>query len=66
MSALSRRHFLASGAAGIAGVVAGRAPAYAQGTRYIVVDMFAKALQGMKAEDAVGWAAGELKKIYDA
>jgi multiple sugar transport system substrate-binding protein len=35
-------------------------------SKYIVVDMFAKALQGMKAEDAVGWAAGELKKIYDA
>jgi multiple sugar transport system substrate-binding protein len=26
--------------------------------------MYAKAVQGMKAEDAVKWAAGELKKIY--
>jgi hypothetical protein len=30
------------------------------------VDMFAKAIQGTKPEDAVAWAAGELKKIYDA
>ncbi len=28
------------------------------------MDMYAKAVQGMKAEDAVVWAAGELKKIY--
>jgi multiple sugar transport system substrate-binding protein len=33
-------------------------------TKYIIVDMYAKAVQGMKAEDAVKWAAGELKKIY--
>ena len=33
-------------------------------TKYVVVDMFAKGVQGMKAEDAVTWAAGELKKIY--
>jgi multiple sugar transport system substrate-binding protein len=33
-------------------------------SKYIVVDMYAKAVQGMKAEDAVKWAAGELKKIY--
>jgi len=26
--------------------------------------MFAKGVQGMKAEDAVKWAAGELRKIY--
>jgi hypothetical protein len=26
--------------------------------------MFAKSVQGMKAEDAVKWAAGELRKIY--
>jgi hypothetical protein len=26
--------------------------------------MFAKGVQGMKAEDAVTWAASELKKIY--
>ncbi len=35
-------------------------------TKYIVTDMYAKAVQGMKAEDAVKWADGELKKIYEA
>ena len=35
-------------------------------TKYIFVDMMAKAVQGMKAEDAVAWAAGELRKIYAA
>ncbi len=35
-------------------------------TKYIIVDMYAKAVQGMKAEDAVKWAEGELKKIYEA
>src|SRR5882672_12119971 len=34
-------------------------------TKYIIVDMYAKAVQGMKAEDAVKWAEGELKKIYE-
>src|SRR5207245_732386 len=34
-------------------------------TKYIVVDMFAKAVQGMKAEGAVKWAEGELSKIYE-
>jgi multiple sugar transport system substrate-binding protein len=33
-------------------------------TKYVMVDMFAKGVQGMKPEDAVKWAAGELKKIY--
>jgi len=33
-------------------------------TKYVVVDMFAKGVQGTKAEDAVKWAAGELGKIY--
>src|SRR5258705_517116 len=33
-------------------------------TKYIVTDMYAKAVQGMKAEDAVQWAEGELKKVY--
>jgi len=27
--------------------------------------MFAKAIQGMKPEDAVSWATGELKKVYE-
>ena len=35
-------------------------------TKYIVTDMYAKAVQGMKAEDAVKWAEAELKKIYEA
>jgi multiple sugar transport system substrate-binding protein len=33
-------------------------------SKYIVTDMYARAVQGMKAEDAVHWAEGELKKIY--
>jgi multiple sugar transport system substrate-binding protein len=33
-------------------------------TKYVVVDMFAKGVQGTKPEDAVTWAASELKKIY--
>ena len=32
--------------------------------KYIIVDMYAKAVQGMPAEDAVKWAESELKKIY--
>ena len=32
--------------------------------KYIIVDMYAKAVQGMPAEDAVKWAEGELKKVY--
>jgi multiple sugar transport system substrate-binding protein len=35
-------------------------------SKYIVTDMYAKAVQGMKPEDAVHWAEGELKKIYEA
>lgn len=46
------------------------APASARATeaysKYIVVDMYAKAVQGMRAEEAVRWAEGELKKIYEA
>jgi len=33
-------------------------------SKYIITDMYAKAVQGMKAEDAVKWAVGELKAIY--
>jgi multiple sugar transport system substrate-binding protein len=33
-------------------------------TKYIIVDMYAKAVQGMPAEDAVKWAYDELVKIY--
>jgi len=35
-------------------------------SKYLIVDMYAKAVQGMKAEDAVKWAEGERKKIYEA
>ena len=35
-------------------------------SKYIITDMYAKAVQGMPAEDAVKWAEGELKKIYSA
>jgi multiple sugar transport system substrate-binding protein len=34
-------------------------------TKYIIVDMYAKAVTGTKAEDAVKWAEGELKNIYE-
>jgi multiple sugar transport system substrate-binding protein len=33
-------------------------------SKYIVVDMYAKAVQGTPAEEAVAWAHGELKKVY--
>jgi multiple sugar transport system substrate-binding protein len=33
-------------------------------TKYIITDMYAKAVQGMPAEDAVKWAQGELTKVY--
>jgi multiple sugar transport system substrate-binding protein len=33
-------------------------------SKYIIVDMYAKAVQGMAADDAVKWATGELQKIY--
>jgi len=34
-------------------------------TKYIIVDMFAKGVQGTAAEEAVRWAESELKKIYE-
>lgn len=33
-------------------------------SKYIIVDMFAKAVQGMSAEDAAKWADAEVKKVY--
>jgi multiple sugar transport system substrate-binding protein len=33
-------------------------------SKFIIVDMFAKSLQGMAPEEAVKWATGELRKIY--
>jgi hypothetical protein len=48
-------------------LAASRAPVKAtEGfTKYVITDMYAKAVRGMKAEDAVKWAEGELKKIYE-
>ena len=52
----------------------GRTPGYAGPSgakaaevlsKYIITDMYAKAVQGMSAEDAVKWADGELKKVYE-
>jgi multiple sugar transport system substrate-binding protein len=48
--------------AGYAGP-AGRAAAETI-SKFIIVDMYAKAVQGMPAEDAVKWAHSELVKIY--
>jgi multiple sugar transport system substrate-binding protein len=33
-------------------------------SKYIVVDMYAKAIQGMAPEDSAKWAHGELAKVY--
>jgi multiple sugar transport system substrate-binding protein len=33
-------------------------------TKYIIVDMYAKAIQGMMPEESVKWAHDELVKIY--
>jgi len=33
-------------------------------TKYIVVDMYAKAIQGMPAEEAAKWAHSEATKVY--
>ena len=33
-------------------------------SKYIVTDMYAKAVQGMAPEEAVKWAEAELKKVY--
>ena len=35
-------------------------------SKYIITDMYAKAVQGMPAEESVKWAESELKKIYAA
>ena len=35
-------------------------------TKYIITDMYAKAVQGLAPEDAVRWAEGELKRVYEA
>jgi len=33
-------------------------------SKYIIIDMYAKAVQGMSAEEAVKWASGEVQKIH--
>ncbi|MBI3120899.1 MAG: extracellular solute-binding protein [candidate division NC10 bacterium] len=52
-----------------------RAPGYAGApsrkasealTKYIILDMFVKAIQGVTPEEALKWATGELRKIYSA
>ena len=35
-------------------------------TKYIIVDMYAKAIQGMKPEDSLKWATDEITKVYGA
>jgi multiple sugar transport system substrate-binding protein len=35
-------------------------------SKYIIVDMYAKAVQGMPAEEAVKWAEGEIRKVYSS
>lgn len=35
-------------------------------SKYIVTDMYAKAVQGMPAQDAVKWAEAEIRKVYAA
>jgi hypothetical protein len=34
-------------------------------TKYVITDMYAKAVQGTSPTDCVKWAEGELKKIYE-
>jgi multiple sugar transport system substrate-binding protein len=34
-------------------------------SKYIITDMYAKAVQGMPAEEAVKWAHAELVKVYN-
>jgi multiple sugar transport system substrate-binding protein len=34
-------------------------------SKYIIVDMFAKAIQGTPPKDAIKWATSELKRVYE-
>ena len=63
MARVTRRKFLKA-APGFAGPPNAKAAEVL--TKYIVTDMYAKAVQGMAAEEAVKWAEGELKKIYES
>ena len=35
-------------------------------SKYIIVDMFAKAVQGTPPQEAIKWATRELKQVYGA
>jgi multiple sugar transport system substrate-binding protein len=35
-------------------------------SKYIIVDMFAKAIQGTPPQEATKWATSELKRVYEA
>jgi multiple sugar transport system substrate-binding protein len=35
-------------------------------SKYIIVDMFAKAVQGAPPKDAIQWATSEVKRVYEA
>ena len=35
-------------------------------SKYIITDMYAKSVQGMSPQEAVKWAAGEVRQIYSA
>jgi multiple sugar transport system substrate-binding protein len=35
-------------------------------SKYVITDMYARAVQGMAAKDAVNWAHADLVKIYAA
>lgn len=35
-------------------------------SKYIIVDMFAKAMQGTPPKEAIKWATSELKQVYGA
>jgi len=47
-------------------VAGGRRKATEALSKFILVDMFARSLQGATPEDAVKWAAAELRKVYGA
>ena len=61
-AAVPRRRAASSGSSATPGPPNAKASeAY---SKYIIIDMYAKAIQGMSAEDAAKWAEGELRKIY--
>jgi len=50
---------------GYAGPPNARASEAWSNNKYIITDMYAKAVQGMAPEAAVAWAAGEQQKVYE-